>query len=242
MTSFIYGIHATLSFLQQAEAEPGRLLLKTGSLGPRLREIRQLAEKTNCAIEFADRARMDEITPGHQGVILYAGSAPGKQASLDDVLQLSSGKRLVLVLDGVTDPGNLGACMRSAATMGVNAVIAPQNNSAPLGSVAIKTASGGADLVPYLQVANVARSLEQLKAAGFWIVGTAPEAAQSIQQCDLTGDLVIVMGSEEKGMRRITREHCDYLVTIPMVNTTLGFNVSVATGITLYEVQRQRMP
>ena len=141
----------------------------------------------------------------------------------------------------MTDPGNLGACLRSAATMGVEAVIAPKNASAPINADAIKRSSGGAGQVPYLQVVNLARCMEQLKSAGVWILGTVLDAEQAISDIDLGDHIAIVMGSEGKGLRENTRKHCDFLARIPMVNDALGFNVSVATGICLYEVNRQRL-
>ncbi|MCY4530902.1 MAG: 23S rRNA (guanosine(2251)-2'-O)-methyltransferase RlmB [Gammaproteobacteria bacterium] len=244
MMDFIYGIHATRIYLSTATGTPQRLLLKSGNLGPRLREIRDRVEMMDCPVEYLSRAALDEITPGkHQGVILYTTS-PIEAVSLDVLLakevERDNPRRLFLILDGVKDPHNLGACLRSAATMGVDAVIAPRSNSAPLSVTAIKTACGGANLVPYLQVSNLARTLEQLKSSDCWILGTTLDAERPLSSFDLTGDLVLVMGSEDGGLRRNTRKHCDYLAKIPMVNDILGFNVSVATGISLYEVQQQR--
>lgn len=204
-----------------------------------MRQIEGLARDLGCPTEYLTVAALDEIADAHQGVILYTGDVV-VEVSLDSVLARGGTGRLFLVLDGVTDPHNLGACIRSAATMGVSAVIAPVNASASLTPVARKAACGGADLVPYLRVVNVARCLEQLKRAGFWVMGTALDGENPLHSHDLTGDLVIVMGSEGSGLRRITRDHCDYVAKIPMVDAALGFNVSVATGITLYEVQRQR--
>jgi 23S rRNA (guanosine2251-2'-O)-methyltransferase len=177
----------------------------------------------------------------HQGVVLLVASALKAPVNLEQLLKETRGKRLFLLLDGVTDPGNLGACLRSAASLGVDAVIAPKNASAPVNADAIKRSSGGAEQVPYIQVVNLARCMEQLKSAGVWVVGTALDAVQPISDIDLNDHIAIVMGSEGKGIRPNTRKHCDFLARIPMVNESLGFNVSVATGICLYEVNRQRL-
>ena len=173
--------------------------------------------------------------------MLLVASALKAPVNLEQLLKETRGKRLFLLLDGVTDPGNLGACLRSAASLGVDAVIAPKNASAPVNADAIKRSSGGAEQVPYIQVVNLARCMEQLKSAGVWVVGTALDAVQPISDIDLNDHIAIVMGSEGKGIRPNTRKHCDFLARIPMVNESLGFNVSVATGICLYEVNRQRL-
>jgi 23S rRNA (guanosine2251-2'-O)-methyltransferase len=162
------------------------------------------------------------------------------EKQLDEVLEADNGPLLLLILDGVTDPRNFGACLRSAATLGAHAVIVPRDNSAPLNAAAAKTASGGASVVPVIAVVNLARCMEQLKARGIWIVGTLLDAPQALGQVDLTGDIALVMGSEERGMRDRTKKACDYLASIPMPYAALGFNVSVATGICLYEAVRQR--
>jgi len=148
--------------------------------------------------------------------------------------------RLSLVLDGVTDPGNLGACLRSAATLGVDAVIVAKDRSARLTAAAVKAASGGAAMVPLIQVVNLARTLEQMKQTGTWVVGTVVDADMPLSAADLSVNTALVMGAEGKGIRVNTRKHCDLLVTIPMVNAGPGFNVSVAAGICLYEAYRQR--
>ena len=236
---FVYGIHATRNFFSAGNGTAGRLLLKSGNLGPRLREIEADARRVGCPVEYHDRPVLDAITANHQGVVLYIDEV-ATEVSLEQLLGNRSACNLFLVLDGITDPRNLGACIRSAATMGVAAVIAPKNNSAPLSPAAVKTACGGAELVPYFQEANIGRTLDQLKEAGFWVVGTVLEGGEPLESLDLRGDLVLVMGSEDKGLRRITREACDHLASIPMVETALGFNVSVATGISLYEIVRQR--
>lgn len=240
MTTIIHGIHATLAFLDAADSAPEKLILKEGKLGPRLREIEARARKVGCPVEYQPKALLDEVADHHQGVVLYVGNAQRAQ-SLEAILEAARARPwLFVLLDGITDPGNLGACIRSAATFGADAVLVPRDNSAWLTPGARKSASGGVEVIPCLQVANVARCLDQLKAAGCWAVGTVVGGGESLENIDLTGNIVLVMGSEENGLRRMTRERCDLLCTIPMVTSALGLNVSVATGITLYEATRQR--
>jgi 23S rRNA (guanosine2251-2'-O)-methyltransferase len=149
-------------------------------------------------------------------------------------------KPLLLVLDGVTDPHNLGACLRSADAAGVTAVIVPKDNAASITPVVRKVACGAAEVVPFIQVTNLARTLKQLQDARVWIVGTTGEADESLYQQDLKGPIAIVMGAEGAGMRRLTKEHCDFLVKLPMAGSVSSLNVSVATGICLFEAVRQR--
>ncbi|MFP6805970.1 MAG: 23S rRNA (guanosine(2251)-2'-O)-methyltransferase RlmB [Pseudomonadales bacterium] len=237
----VYGIHAVEGSLKTEL--PIRLFMREGQESGRLHKLLQLADAVKCPIERVSAERLSKLCSGdkaHQGVVLDIVAESIVTADLNQILQATEGKKLFLLLDGVTDPGNLGACLRSAATMGVAAVIAPKNASAPLNADAIKRSSGGASQVPYIQVVNLARCMEQLKSAGIWIVGTVLEAEQSIETIDLKGDIAIVMGSEGKGLREKTIKNCDFLAHIPMVSSNLGFNVSVATGICLYEVQRQR--
>ncbi len=241
----VHGVHAVEQCLQGAGAI--RLLIRSGSLSPRLTKVMTLATRVNCPVERRSVADLDALVgrnKSHQGVVLEVTGSKRELPGLDALLQRSiepgARKRLFLLLDGVTDPGNLGACLRSAATLGVEAVIAPKNASAPLNADAIKRASGGADLVPYIQVVNLARCMEQLKAQGVWVVGTTLTAATAIADIDLDEHIAIVLGSEGHGLRENTIKHCDFLANIPMVQGDLGFNVSVAAGICLYEVERQR--
>ena len=241
MTSeFLCGIHAVRSFFRTRGGKSLRLLLKSGNLGPRLREIANEARSLGCEIEFCQREQLDAVTSNHQGVVLYIESSSRSRDLLEDLIEETATGRIFLVLDGVTDPRNLGACIRNAATLGVTAVIAPRTNSASLNAAAIKASSGGVDITPYYQVPNIARVLDELKKLGCWVIGTVLDGGKPLAQVDLTGNLALVVGSEGKGLRRITRESCDFLATIPMLEKSLGFNVSVATGICLYEIQRQR--
>lgn len=241
MTSeFLCGIHAVRSFFRTRGGKSLRLLLKSGNLGPRLREIADEARSLGCEIEFCQREQLDAVTSNHQGVVLYIESSSRSRDLLEDLIEETATGRIFLVLDEVTDPRNLGACIRSAATLGVTAVIASRSNSAPLNAAAVKASSGGVDITPYYQVPNISRVLDELKKLGYWVIGTVLEGGKPLAQVDLTGNLVLVVGSEGKGLRRITRESCDFFATIPMLDKSLGFNVSVATGICLYEIQRQR--
>jgi 23S rRNA (guanosine2251-2'-O)-methyltransferase len=238
----VYGIHAVESELRSGK--PERMFVRQGKDTDRLSKLVQFAAKIGCPVERVSVEELSKLCRGqksHQGVVLQVTAASLPDQSLEELLGESQRKKLFLLLDGVTDPGNLGACLRSAATMGVDAVIAPKNASAPLNADAIKRSSGGASHVPYFQVVNLARCMDQLKAAGVWIVGTVLEADQSISEIDLNEHIAIVMGSEGKGLREKTTRHCDFVAKIPMVYEQLGFNVSVATGICLYEVQRQRL-
>ena len=237
---FIHGIHAVRTYLLSENKKPSRLRLKNGSRGRGLLEIEKLARSLGCTIDYCEKDHMDKLALNHQGVILQTSSRHLTEKSLGKLLDEPRKNKLFLILDGVTDPRNLGACLRSAATLGATCVLAPKSNSAPLTSTASKSASGGADVVPYIQVANLSRAINLLKEAGFWVVGTILEGGTALAQIDLTGNIALVLGSEDKGLRRKTKDACDFLATIPMVENRLGFNVSVAAGICLYEIQRQR--
>jgi 23S rRNA (guanosine2251-2'-O)-methyltransferase len=238
----IYGIHAVESSLRAGSFDC--LYIREGKERGRVKELVELAGQLSCDVKRLPDSAFLALIDGdksHQGVILLVKSEFQSQANLDQLIEQRKGRRLFLLLDGVTDPGNLGACLRSAATLGVDAVIAPKNASAPLNADAVKRSSGGAARVPYFQVANLARCIDQLKSSGVWVVGTVLETDQLISQIDLTGDIALIMGSEGKGLRTNTIKHCDFLARIPMNDGNLGFNVSVATGICLYEAQRQRL-
>jgi 23S rRNA (guanosine2251-2'-O)-methyltransferase len=211
----------------------------------RLQELRELAARAGVATDVADAAQLDRLADGerHQGVVATLAPRTGDpETLLEEALEsVADGTApLLLVLDGVTDPHNLGACLRSADGAGVAAVIAPRDRAAGLTPVARKVAAGAAESVPFVAVVNLARTLRDLKERGFWLVGTTDEAARSIHDVDLTGPTALVMGSEGEGMRRLTREACDELVSIPMAGAVESLNVSVATGVVLFEAVRQR--
>jgi len=238
----VFGIHAVTTLLTRDPSRVRKLFLVKGRDDGRMQQIVELAQQQGVSIEPINKQRLDERTDGvHQGVAAEVKPAPQLgDKELDALLENLDSPALLLVLDGVTDPHNLGACLRTADAAGVAAVIAPRDKSAPLNATASKVACGAAEAVPYFQVTNLARTLQNLQQAGIWIVGTAGEAQQSIYQADLTGPTALVMGAEGKGMRRLTRDHCDLLVNIPMAGEVSSLNVSVATGVALFEIVRQR--
>src|SRR5690606_2772877 len=189
-----------------------------------------------------DRQELDEWAGGgHQGVVAEVSpSQVWGENMLDELLERTEGPALLLVLDGVTDPHNLGACLRTADAAGAQAVIVPKDKSATLNATVRKVACGAAEVIPLVAVTNLARTLEKLQKKGLWIVGTAGEADKELYDLDLSGPTVLVMGAEGKGMRRLTRERCDFLARLPMAGSVSSLNVSVATGVCLFEALRQR--
>ncbi len=239
---FIFGLHAVQTVLKSAPHRILELQLLKGRADQRMQKILATAEQQQIPLRYLSRSSLDDAVDGgnHQGVValVKAGALYDEQF----LMQLLGRTSLpfLLVLDGVTDPHNLGACLRTAEAAGVHAVIAPKDNSAGLNATARKVACGAADIVPYIPVTNLSRTLKTLQERGIWIMGTAGEAEQSVYQADLRGPLALVMGAEGKGMRRLTREHCDHLINIPMAGEVSSLNVSVATGVCLFEAVRQR--
>jgi 23S rRNA (guanosine2251-2'-O)-methyltransferase len=206
--------------------------------------MRQFAERAGQAgvrVVPSDGAALDRLalTRAHQGVVARVKPLAPKH-SLDDVLDAVAGAPLVLVLDGITDPHNLGACLRVADGAGAHAVIAPRDHAVGLNATVAKVASGAAEAVPYLMVVNLARTLAELKERDIRIVGLAEDAPVTLHEANLTGPLALVLGAEGTGMRQLTRRNCDLLVRIPMLGAVESLNVSVAAGVCLYEVRRQR--
>jgi 23S rRNA (guanosine2251-2'-O)-methyltransferase len=246
MSDLVYGQHAVAALLQRSPRQVTRLLVLTGRRDGRMQKLLGQARRDGIAIEELGRAELDRRCPGnHQGVVAELGGDGGEPAvewREEDLPALVAGSAepLLLVLDGVTDPHNLGACLRSADAAGVTAVVAPKDKAAGLTPVVRKVACGAAESVPFVQVTNLARTLQQLQEQGVWIVGAAGEADQSLYDQKLTGPLALVMGAEGSGMRRLTRERCDFLVNLPMAGSVASLNVSVATGICLFEIVRQR--
>lgn len=238
----IYGVHAVEALLRHHPRRVKQIWLSEGRSEPRLQTLLQLASEHRITVGAAERRELDAWVEGvHQGVV--ADVSPSQvwgEAMLEELLDRHEGAPLLLVLDGVTDPHNLGACLRTADAAGALAVIIPKDKSATLTPVVRKVACGAAEVIPLVAVTNLARSLEKLQQRGLWVVGTAGEAEKEIYQQDLTGPLVLVMGAEGKGMRRLTREHCDHLVKLPMSGSVSSLNVSVATGVCLFEAVRQR--
>lgn len=244
MSELVYGLHAVEVLLKRSSERVERLYIQSNRHDQRSHKVVKLAQDKNIPVIQKDRDELDEMTDQrHQGVI--AVCRPEKKKSfhekhIPELLSQIDGAPLILILDGVTDPHNLGACLRSADAAGVHMVIAPKDNAASITDVVRKVACGAAETVPFIPVTNLVRTMKQLQEAGVWIAGTAGEAEQDIYQANLTGPLAIVMGAEGEGMRRLTRENCDYLIKIPMAGEVSSLNVSVATGVTLFEAVRQR--
>ncbi|HMV71448.1 MAG TPA: 23S rRNA (guanosine(2251)-2'-O)-methyltransferase RlmB [Pseudomonadales bacterium] len=239
----IHGIHAIGALLRRSPERVESLAVLRGRRDQRLEELLQTARVNGIAVRECAREELDRLAPGvHQGVVAQVRAATPLNESflLDTLLPNLSEPALLLVLDAVTDPHNLGACLRSADAFGAHAVIVPRDNAAPLNATARKVASGAADVVPLVVVTNLARTLRALQQAGVWVVGAAGEAARALSTIDLRGAVALVMGAEGSGMRRLTREHCDHLAAIPMCGEVDSLNVSVATGVFLYEARRQR--
>lgn len=242
-TSVIFGLHAVRTLLQQRPERAALLLLQKGRDDVRMQELVQLAQAKSIKIDYRDQHELDRLAgeERHQGACLQIRSVGVLgEGALDDLLDATATPPMLLVLDGVQDPHNLGACMRTADAAGVAAVIVPKDRAAGLSATVRKVASGAAESVPLIQVTNLARTLRWLKEREIWIVGTDDQAEHSIYGAKLTGPLAIVLGAEGTGLRRLTRENCDMLVSIPMRGIVESLNVSVATGVLLYEALRQR--
>ncbi|PSJ42690.1 23S rRNA (guanosine(2251)-2'-O)-methyltransferase RlmB [Zobellella endophytica] len=241
-TELIFGIHALDAILESHPENILEVWLLKGRDDARLQALQARLQAVGVKVQFAGRHTLDAKAEGnqHQGVVARIKGLPTLNEADLDALLGSQPNPLLLVLDGVTDPHNLGACLRTADAAGVHGVIVPKDKSAGLTPVARKVACGAAEVVPLFQVTNLARTLRNLQDKGIWVVGTAGEADHSLYQARLTGALALVMGAEGKGMRRLTREHCDELVSIPMAGSVSSLNVSVATGICLFEMVRQR--
>jgi 23S rRNA (guanosine2251-2'-O)-methyltransferase len=239
-TTVIGGFHAVQAALEDAHDKPFEILLADTRQDERSRSIQRLAQAHSVHVRVVPRSELDLKAPGlrHQGVLAYV---PEKAFDSEDVLyRQAEPHHLLLALDGVQDPHNLGACLRTAEAVGVTAVLMPKDRSAGLTAVARKAAAGAAERVPMIAVTNLSRSLERLKELGYWITGLAGEADATLFEVDLTGPTVLVMGAEGEGLRRLTRETCDRLVKIPMQGKAESLNVSVATAVCLYEAFRQR--
>lgn len=243
MSEIIYGMHAMQGILARSPERILEVYLLKNRDDKRLNDLVEEIESLGLVIKLANKKWLDEQTSHgvHQGIM--AKIKEGRNYHENDLPDLLSQKAepLVLILDGVTDPHNLGACIRTADAAGVDLIIVPKDKSAPLNAIAKKVACGAAESVPVIRVTNLARTLRMLKEEyQIWLVGTAGEADHSLYQSNLTGKLAIVMGAEGDGMRRLTKEHCDELVSIPMSGFVSSLNVSVATGICLFEAVRQK--
>ena len=240
----MYGLHAVAAALKYEPERVRALWVERQRRDARLRDLLEAAAET-LPVHRVERAELDRLSGGarHQGVVaqLEVRRRGLDEADLPDLLDAAVGPALLLVLDGVQDPHNLGACLRGAAAAGVHAVIAPADRAVGLNATARKVASGAAEITPFLQVVNLARTLRSLRDRGIWIVGAAGEAESSLYAVDFTPPTAIVLGAEEKGLRRLTREVCDRLARIPLVEGGVdSLNVAVAAGIFLFEARRQR--
>ena len=238
---FIHGFHVVTAKLRQDADSVLEVFIDAKRQDARARDLLKLAQALGARVMPVDVARIDGMCGNarHQGVVARI-SGSHKVLKLDDVLDGLIEPALLLVLDGVQDPHNLGACLRVADGAGAHAVIAPKDRAVGLNATAIKVASGAADTVPYVTVTNLARSLRELQEREVWCVGTAEDADKPIYAVDLSVPLALVLGAEGDGMRRLTRETCDVLASIPMQGSVESLNVSVASGICLYEARRQR--
>ena len=242
-SELIYGMHAVDALLEKQPERVIEVYALKGRDDERLNSITAKAREWGVSVQFMQRKALDEKSEGeqHQGIMARVKAVKIlTDNDLDACISNLDVPPFLLILDGVTDPHNLGACLRSADAAGVHAVIIPKDNSASLTPVVRKVACGAAESVPLIHVTNLARTMRALQDKGIWIYGTAGEATQNIYDCKLAGGMALAMGAEGKGLRRLTREHCDELIKLPMAGAVSSLNVSVATGICLFEVVRQR--
>lgn len=240
---WVYGIHAVKALFNNPHRSVFQLVINQERTDKPLQDLIANAKQLGIAIESMNASKMNQRFAdfNHQGVVAKASALPDfGEKDLTLLLEHAKKPALILILDGVTDPHNLGACLRSADAAGVDFVIIPKDKSAAITPVVSKVACGAAESIPLVRVTNLVRAMEQLKEAGVWVYGAAGEADASIYDVDARGALAIVMGAEGTGLRRLTREHCDGLFALPMVGSVESLNVSVATGVSLYEVLRQR--
>ncbi len=241
--AIVFGVHAVRTLLQQRPERAIRLIVQKGRTDARVGEVLALARAAHIAIETRDVKELDRLAGDerHQGVCLQVKpTAVLGEGALDELLDKMTEPPFLLVLDGVQDPHNLGACLRTADAAGVTAVIVPRDRAAGLSPIVRKVASGAAETVPLFQIVNLARTLKQLQERNIWVVGTDDEADKTLFDLDFKGPLALVLGAEGAGLRRLTKENCDVLAKIPMFGAVESLNVSVAAGVALYEAVRQR--
>ncbi len=240
----LFGFHAVLSRLRQHAASVQEILIDRDRVDARMKDLLSLAEAAGVRTMQVERSRLDGMAGAngrHQGVLARVIDTPIPYKDIHDILESDLKEApFFLVLDGVEDPHNLGACLRVADAMGVHAVIAPKDRAAGLNATVRKVACGAAETVPFIAVTNLARTMRELKDAGVFIVGAVAEAEHDLFSAKLSGPIAIVLGAEGSGLRRLTAETCDALVSIPMFGSVESLNVSVASGICLYEARRQR--
>jgi 23S rRNA (guanosine2251-2'-O)-methyltransferase len=243
-SKFIFGFHAVTARLRHEASSVEEIYVDSGRNDRRMQELISVAKSAGVRVMPVEELRLANMvgTRRHQGVVAKAGEI-SLARNLDELLDAIQGPPLILILDGITDPHNLGACLRVADGAGAHAVIAPKDRAVGLNATAAKVASGAADTVPYITVTNLARTMRELKERLIFVVGTADDVEKNLYQADLKNSegVAIVMGSEGEGMRRLTRDTCDLVVSVPMFGSVESLNVSVASGICLYEARRQRI-
>ncbi len=240
---YVYGVHAVAALLANRLRPIKMLHVNQERVDKRIQDLLNQAEKIQVPIERLSAQKMNQKFAdfSHQGIVATAGKLPEYiESDLGSLLDVSKKPSLILILDGVTDPHNLGACLRSADAAGVDFVIIPKDKNAGITPVVSKVSCGAAESIPLVRVTNLARAMDVLKQQGVWIYGAAGEATTSLYQLDCKISIALVMGAEDKGMRHLTRERCDDIFSLPMLGTVESLNVSVATGVCLYEVVRQR--
>ena len=239
----IFGYHSVLAALRNRHQHIREILILNNRNDERMLAINSLASQCGVSVKKVALSALQSYVSeqdNHQGVVAFCKSS--FDHTEQDIIPLIEHAKnpLFLILDGVQDPHNLGACLRSANAFGVTAVIAPKDNAVGLTSTVRKTACGGAESTPFIQVVNLARTIRAMQQEGVWFVGTDADAQESLFGIDLSSSIAIVLGNEEKGMRQLTKKHCDYVASIPLMGDVSSLNVSVATGIALYEASRQR--
>jgi 23S rRNA (guanosine2251-2'-O)-methyltransferase len=240
----LFGFHAVQSRMRQQATSIKEILIDKERVDPRMQDLIKTAKREKVRVMEVDRARLDGIAGKngrHQGVIARMLESPVPYKDIHDILESELDEPpFFLILDGVEDPHNLGACLRSADAMGVHAVIAPKDRAVGLNATVRKVASGAAETVPFIAVTNLSRTIKALKDAGVFVIGTTMDAPGNLFNTKLDGPIAIVLGAEGKGIRHLTAQNCDSLITIPMFGSVESMNVSVATGMCLYEIRRQR--
>lgn len=242
--SFVYGLHAIAALLEKNPQRVRQVFVQKGREDARIAALQTLAHEFNISVQIVSRSHLDEWTGNavHQGIVAQViAQSSLTETDLFSLLDQLHTPVFLLILDGVQDPHNLGACLRTANAAGVHALIIPKDKSVALTPTVLKVASGAAEITPVVMVTNLARVLRELKKRGIWIYGASDDAEKSIYQENLQGNIAIVLGAEGMGLRRLTQEHCDQLLNIPMQGTVSSLNVSVATGVCLFEAVRQRL-
>jgi 23S rRNA (guanosine2251-2'-O)-methyltransferase len=240
----LVGFHAVIARIRQAPDSLKTVYYDLSRRDRRMKEFIEITQQTiGRKVHQADSERLRQLAghDRHQGVVAFAEPASLARNVAELLDSLGDKNPLLLILDGITDPHNLGACLRVADGAGADAIIVPKDRSAQLNTTVSKVASGAAEIMPFVAVTNLARSMRELQEAGVWLIGTSDDAEKTLYEVDLTGPVAIVMGAEGEGMRRLTKETCDELVSIPMFGGVESLNVSVASGVCLYEAVRQRI-